>query len=221
MDVNTELSPPPKFHERSLQSHIGQALMSHVDWAYSPLCIGVLKKETTFNKNLTKRIFMENEVDVVLQMIKSNFSTYMQVDKLQPFHAKAVSTLKELLKEQGLDQLYVRFEQQYKEITVENTIKVLLRCQLLFSARLLFIDIFEKIVLYEMMSLDARHEIESKDTYKLPLQELNELRLKCGRMYEAGEKVIFEIKRLRADRKGQYSQPFIFKKKVSDRESNI
>ena len=56
--------------------------MSHVDWAYSPLCIGVLKKETTFNKNLTKRIFMENEVDVVLQMIKSNFSTYMQVDKL-------------------------------------------------------------------------------------------------------------------------------------------
>ena len=47
--------------------------------------------------------------------------------------------------------------------------------------------------------------IESKDTYKLPLQELNELRLKCGRMYETGEKVIHEIRQLRADRKGQYS----------------
>lgn len=55
--------------------------------------------------------------------------------------------------------------------------------------------------------------IESKETYKLPLQELNELRLKCGRMYETGEKVLHEIRQLRADRKGQYSQPFIFKKK--------
>ena len=34
-------------------------------------------------------------------------------------------------------------------------------------------------------------------------------------MYETGEKVIHEIRQLRADRKGQYSQPFIFKKKVS------
>lgn len=55
--------------------------------------------------------------------------------------------------------------------------------------------------------------LETKDTYKLPLQELNELRLKCGRMYEAGEKVLLEIRQLRADRKGHYSQPFIFKKK--------
>ena len=32
-------------------------------------------------------------------------------------------------------------------------------------------------------------------------------------MYETGEKVLLEIRQLRADRKGQYSQPFIFKKK--------
>lgn len=85
----------------------------------------------------------------------------------------------------------------------------------MFSSRELFIDIFEKIVVYEMSLADAKLEIGSKETYKLPLQELNEMRLKCGRMYEAGEKVLFEIKKLRADRKGQYSQPFIFKKRVS------
>lgn len=139
----------------------------------------------------------------------------MQPDKLSPFHAKAMSTLKALLKEQGLDQLFQRYEQQYHEITVENALKILLRCQLVFSSRELFIDIFEKIVVYEMSLADAKQEIASKETYKLPLQELNEMRLKCGRMYEAGEKVLFEVKRLRADRKGQYSQPFIFKKKVS------
>ena len=34
-------------------------------------------------------------------------------------------------------------------------------------------------------------------------------------MYAAGEKVIMSIKQLRADKKGHYAQPFIFKKKVS------
>ena len=46
-------------------------------------------------------------------------------------------------------------------------------------------------------------------------KEINELKLKCGRMYHAGEKVQMEIRRIRADRKGVYAQPFIFKKKVS------
>ena len=98
---------------------------------------------------------------------------------------------------------------------MENTIKLLLRSKLVFSARQLFIQIFEKILRYEVAAQDAKRMIESKETYKLPLQELNELRLKCGRMYETGEKVIHEIRQLRADRKGQYSQPFIFKKKVN------
>ena len=66
-----------------------------------------------------------------------------------------------------------------------------------------------------MASQDAKTMLESKDSYKLSLQELNELRLLCGRMYEQGEKVIHAIRQLRADRKGQYAQPFVFKNKVS------
>lgn len=66
-----------------------------------------------------------------------------------------------------------------------------------------------------MVTADAKKMLEEKETYKLPQKELNELRLRCGRMYEAAEKVIYDVRQLRADRKGQYSQPFIFKKKVS------
>ena len=79
------------------------ALQSHVDWAYSPLCIAVLKKETKFNKSNEKRVFVESEVEVVLQMLKTNFQFYQQTDMLAPFHAKALETLKVLLKEQSLD----------------------------------------------------------------------------------------------------------------------
>lgn len=87
-----------------------------------------------------------------------------------------------------------RFERQYLEITIENTLKILLRIKIVFSARALFISIFEKIMRYLMTSQDARHMLESKETYKLPANELNELRLKCGRMYEAGEKVLHDIR---------------------------
>ena len=52
---------------------------------------------------------------------------------------------------------------------MENTLKLLLRCRLLFSARKLFIDIFEKILKYEVMSKDAKTMLEGMESYKLPL----------------------------------------------------
>ena len=80
-------------------SHFGLALQQHIDWAYSPLCVAVLKKEKMFNPGLEKRVFVETEVDVVLQMLKANFQFYQQTDMLAPFHAKALETLKTLLRE--------------------------------------------------------------------------------------------------------------------------
>ena len=199
-----------------MQSHMGIALQSHIDWAYTPLCVAVLNKRATFNQEMDKKgVFVEAEVDVVLDMIKGKFSEYSQTDKMKPYHEKALQTLRALLKEQGLDKLTSRFEKQYEQVTVENALKLLLRCKLVFAARALFIEIFELILRYELASQDAKKMLQAQQTYKLPLQELNELRLKCGRMYETGEKVIHGVKRLRADRKGQYSQPFVFKKKVS------
>ena len=61
-----EISPIPKYHDRSMQSHFGHALKSHVDWAFSPLCIAVLKKDTDWNKDHKKVVFMEKEIDIVL-----------------------------------------------------------------------------------------------------------------------------------------------------------
>jgi len=49
-----------------MQSHFGHALKSHVDWAFSPLCIAVLKKDTDWNKDHKKVVFMEKEIDIVL-----------------------------------------------------------------------------------------------------------------------------------------------------------
>ena len=110
---------------------------------------------------MEKRVFVEAEVDVVLQMLKSKFQEFSQTDILAPYHAKALETLRELLHEQGLAQLVRRFEKQYLEITIENTLKLLLRSKLVFSARLLFIEIFEKILRYEVASQDAKKMLET------------------------------------------------------------
>ena len=52
------------------------ALKSQVDWAYTPLCIAVLNKQTEFNEEMDKRIFVETEVNIVLQMIKGKFHEF-------------------------------------------------------------------------------------------------------------------------------------------------
>ena len=89
--------------ERSMQSHLGIALQSHIDWAYTPLCIAVLNKKSKFNEEMDKRVFIEGEVDIVLQMLKGKFHEFKYTDKLAPYHTKALETLKALLQEQKLD----------------------------------------------------------------------------------------------------------------------
>ena len=58
---------------------------------------------------MEKRVFVEAEVEVVLQMIKGKFQEFKMTDKLAPYHAKALETLKELLSEQGLDSLVMKY----------------------------------------------------------------------------------------------------------------
>jgi hypothetical protein len=52
---------------------------------------------------MDKRVFIEAEIDIVLQMLKSKFHEFNYTDKLMPFHTKALETLKALLEEQKLD----------------------------------------------------------------------------------------------------------------------
>ena len=117
--------------------------------------------------------------------------------------------------EQSLEECFDKYRDMYKEITIENTLKILLRCKLVFHARLTMMGIFDLIDKYQKVKKEARKALAEQQSYKLPQKEINELRLKCGRMYNAAEKVQMEVRRIRQDRKGMYSQPFIYKKKVS------
>ena len=44
-----------------------------IDWAYTPLCIKMLKNETDFNPNQDIKLFVEDELDYVIDMMRNKF----------------------------------------------------------------------------------------------------------------------------------------------------
>lgn len=77
----------------------------------------------------------------------------------------------------------------YSEVTIENSIKMMLRCKLIIAARAIFIEVFQHIQKYQAVAKETRTMLGAKDKYKLIVKELNDLKLQCGRMYNAAEKV--------------------------------
>jgi len=63
---------------------------------------------------------------------------------------KALVTLKFLFNEQAIDLAkFQKVRQLYGEISIENTLKLLIRCKILFTSRLSLLDLFESIKRYE------------------------------------------------------------------------
>lgn len=89
--------------------------------------------------------YTEGEVDYVLDMIKKSYNDFKRTDIMKPFYMKALDTLKFLLLEQSIEPIYDRVAIEYKEVTLENTMKLLIRCKLAFSSRNSLITIFKLI----------------------------------------------------------------------------
>ena len=76
---------------------MGMGLSAHIDWAYTPLCVKMLNKKPEFNPEMDIRIFVESEVEYVIEMIRAKFNDYKRTDTMTPFHIKATETLVTLL----------------------------------------------------------------------------------------------------------------------------
>ena len=66
-----------------------------------------------------------------------------------PFYSKAFETLQALLAEQQMTAMFAKFSKMYSEVTIENTLKLLLRCKLAFQSRQILIDIFTAVDKYQ------------------------------------------------------------------------
>jgi hypothetical protein len=80
-------------------------------------------------------LYEEKEVDYVIDMMKNKYKDFKRSDIMRPFYLKAQLTLKELFSEQTHEPLFQKLMHKYREITIENTLKLLIRCKLAFNAR--------------------------------------------------------------------------------------
>ena len=190
--------------------------MTFVDWAYTPLCIKMLKKETEFNPDKDIKLFVESEVDYVIDMMRSKFKDFERTEIMRPFYLKALSTLRCLLLEQHMDQRFKQLHKAYREITIENTLKLLLRCKQTFHTRVKLLHIFELTLSYDLVAGDMKNMLDNQKSYKVKMDRFNSIREAAAIMAEAGQRVLQAINAFRQDKKSQYKQRFVFKRKVSN-----
>lgn len=61
---------------------------------------------------------------------------------MSTFYTKALNTLKELMLSMGLQYQYSKIEETYNDKSVEDTLKVMIRNETMFSARTQLFEIF-------------------------------------------------------------------------------
>lgn len=86
-------------------------------------------------------VYVEKEVDYVIEMMKNKYKDFKRSDIMRPFFLKAQQTLRILYHEQSIVSMYEKTINKYKEITIENTMKLLIRSKLAFHSRQMVIEI--------------------------------------------------------------------------------
>ena len=143
-----------------------------VDWATSPLYNFYTEKRAqlaevskdTFQGDATT--YTEPEIDSILELVKDNYQNYRKREQVVPFYTKATSTLKSLLEEQAVDaSRFQKVRELYKDVTLENTLKLLIRSKLAFDTRKKLIMVFQRLDEYDKCSASF-HELVNQITSK-------------------------------------------------------
>jgi hypothetical protein len=74
----------------------------------------------------------------------------------------------------------------YREITIENTLKLLFRCKLAFHTRRQLLTIFELSLVYELAAKDMKIILDEQTSYKVKMARFNKIKETACIMTEAG-----------------------------------
>lgn len=63
--------------------------MPIIDWAFTPLFSKCLEDDVEFNKEQDMSVYVEKEVDYVIEMMKNKYKDFKRSDIMRPFFLKA------------------------------------------------------------------------------------------------------------------------------------
>lgn len=135
---------------------------------------------------------------------------------MKPFYMKALDTLKFLLVEQSIEPIYDRVAEEYKEITLENTMKLLIRCKLAFSSRNSLITIFQMIDVYDQEMDKIKEMIENRQSHKILKKEFDEIQAQTRIVMESAAKALKQAESMKRSSHRQFkNKNIVFKNRVS------
>lgn len=83
------------------------------------------------------------QIDEILKTFKEKQDALRNQEVVQPYYAKSMSTFGYLQEEQAVDaSRFQRIRELYKEVTLENTLKLLLRCKIAYDNRRRLLAVF-------------------------------------------------------------------------------
>lgn len=139
-----------------------------------------------FNHAYDSMFYTESEIYNVYEFVKSRYNTKEYDKSVAPFYKKAMATLGELMFSMSLVSIFRSIEEMYNKISVTNTLKLLIRCRLLFDARRQVLEIFERIRMFKLLKTKVKNLISFQLDFgadatathdKLKRYEINNLRL--------------------------------------------
>ena len=118
-----------------------------LDWSSVPLKNSVDNNKLEFNhdQHFRKDCFKEDEVEYMLNLVRFSPSDFQNIDMLKPLFNKTLNTLELLMEEVSLGSHFDKLASRIFEISPENTLKLLLRCKMMFLTRTALIDILTLI----------------------------------------------------------------------------
>ena len=99
------------------------------DWAHSMLMDDVHHSRVKFGSANRTDIFTEDEVFNLIEEIKVSQKSMRDPQRLQEVYSKALETLQELMGAMNQSMLFQMIAKKHLELTLDNTIKLLVRCK--------------------------------------------------------------------------------------------
>ena len=80
-------------------------------------------------------MFREDELEYMINLLRYSSKEFSSIDLLKPFFNKSLLTLEKVMEELMLGHAFDRIQVKLVEISPENTMKILIRCKMMFYCR--------------------------------------------------------------------------------------
>jgi hypothetical protein len=86
----------------------------------------------------------------MIEMIKENYKKFKKIDIVTPLFHSSLETLNEVLSPMGMEHLMTKIRIEYKQVTIQNTLKLLIRCRIGYGTHRMIQKIFKYYFLFKV-----------------------------------------------------------------------